>query len=320
MTRLFTLKLLGVAVSAACLAVIATRFSWSGFATAVADVRGTWLVLAALAVVGSVTTRATRLGLLLGRGLSPWRACFRATVAGYVGNWLLPARAGEVMRVAMLSKLADIPAARCLILCLVDRLLDLAMLIVMGAVVLSAFDSGIISAWAVLALLGGGTLIVGQLMVFARFGHRWHDALVRFGQRGAPWRAAIPRFHAQLLEGVRLMASPGFFLPAAAVSLGAAALDVLAAYAVLSAFGWGLPLFAALVVQVCIYLGGMLPSAPAALGVYQAACVVSLALFGVAESPALAFSLLMQGTLLSMILLLATPELFFRFRGWARRA
>jgi|GEM_PF-6077375 len=60
------------------------------------------------------------------------------------------------------------------------------------------------------------------------------------------------------------------------------------------AMGWSLPWDAALVVWVVVAIGISLPTAPAYIGVYQAACIIALAQFGVDATPALAFALASQ--------------------------
>lgn len=57
------------------------------------------------------------------------------------------------------------------------------------------------------------------------------------------------------------------------------------------AFNWELPLMAAFTVVCVLVIGIMIPAGPGFLGTYQAAIVTALAVFGVAQSDALAYSL-----------------------------
>ena len=56
---------------------------------------------------------------------------------------------------------------------------------------------------------------------------------------------------------------------------------------------------------VFLALGTSLPSAPGYAGVYQIACVLALALFGIGESPAVAYSIILQICVLATIAPLA---------------
>jgi len=60
------------------------------------------------------------------------------------------------------------------------------------------------------------------------------------------------------------------------------------------AFHFAVPFTAALVVFIFIGFGTALPQAPGMVGTYQYACVLALGLFGVAESDAFAYGLVLN--------------------------
>jgi uncharacterized membrane protein YbhN (UPF0104 family) len=81
----------------------------------------------------------------------------------------------------------------------------------------------------------------------------------------------------------------------------ATSVDYLAIWFGIRAMGWSLPPAAAVVVGILIAMGTMIPAAPGYLGIYQVACVLGLKLYGVSEAAALAFSIVLQVTVLSVI-------------------
>ena len=66
-----------------------------------------------------------------------------ALKAGYLGNNILPARAGELVRAAYLARKNNISASYALAVGLVERLMDLIALIVLGSFALSSI--GVVS-------------------------------------------------------------------------------------------------------------------------------------------------------------------------------
>ena len=63
---------------------------------------------------------------------------------------------------------------------------------------------------------------------------------------------------------------------------------------IMLAFGWKIPFEAGLTVGIFLLLGISLPSAPGFIGIYQVACVLALSLYGIEESLAVAYSIIMQ--------------------------
>jgi len=78
------------------------------------------------------------------------------------------------------------------------------------------------------------------------------------------------------------------------LNLCAMGLDCAGYWLVLRGFGWSLPVSAAVTVDVFLGAGASVPSAPGYLGIYQAACVLALRLYGIGETQALAYSIVVQ--------------------------
>lgn len=301
MRRRLTLAL-GFGLSIALLAWVFLRLDWALFVAAMARVQTGWVALAAAATAASIALRAQRWRTLAALDGGRRRDFFRAASIGYLGNFIYPLRAGEVMRVLALKQLVPgAPLGRSLATAAMDRAFDLVGVGVFLAVVLYAHG---VAALGRQAVHGATTLVLlacAAILVFVVTARLW-GPLVDMAARSLP--AAAGRWlrlgYRQALEAAEA-ASPGRLAAAFAASLLASLVDYAVVWCLLRAFGWEFGLLAAVTLGVFVQIGGALPSAPGLVGVIQVACVLSLALYGVAESAAVAFSVLYQLTLLMVV-------------------
>jgi uncharacterized protein (TIRG00374 family) len=259
---------------------------------------GARLALVALAcTIGSLSyfLRALRWRVLLSaRERLGTATVFWATMAGYLGNNFLPARAGELVRMVIISKSSALSKTYVLTTAVTERLTDAIVRVIASRLLLSGMQGK--PAWlegasttACVAGLAGAALIVAL-----RWSHRAVGRLL----------AALPvpahlrgRLHA-LLEHV---------------VLGFSALDNpvrLASFCGLTALIWiadavssmvlarALHLHMAFPVAVLLLtglgLGSALPSTPGYIGIYQFVAITVLPPFGFTRDEALAYNLVAQ--------------------------
>src|SRR5579885_305017 len=104
-----------------------------------AGVRADVLLLVMLGFTCSYFCRGLRWGVLLsGAGRMPTLTVFWATVTGYLGNSFLPARAGELIRTAMLARSTGVDVGYVLATAVTERVLDAGVLVLIGVVALTA--------------------------------------------------------------------------------------------------------------------------------------------------------------------------------------
>lgn len=176
-----------------------------------ADLAGVWRELAqgrigpiAIAVGMTLVTyglRALRWQYLLA-ALGPTRftSAFRATVIGFAANFLLPARAGEFIRPYVLSRHETIRATSAFATVVLERVFDMAAVLVLFAVFALTADPALRRSDPALfraAQVGGLTAAAGTLALLAIFfvlaGHP--DAIGRMSaavERRLPPRLAKP--------------------------------------------------------------------------------------------------------------------------------
>lgn len=252
----------------------------------IAGVRWAWVVPAVACDTLGYLVQGARWALLLrpaGRV-----GALRATQAVYAGlfvNEILPMRVGEVVRSWIVAGWLKVPILRIVPSMAAERLFDGLWL---GAYI------GIVAIFVTLPetliraadILGASVLAAAALfLVLILWPQRAPSAAPR-APRGRLARG-LTRLRA---EALLLGHSPAFYL-ALAVSALPQALEALAFWFVLRAFGIPLSLWAGLAAALILRLGTVIPSAPGNVGTWQLICVLALTLLGVDKQRAAAFSL-----------------------------
>src|SRR6266478_360304 len=263
-----------------------------------------WLLLLTI-VVATITfpVRAIRWRLILrdadGRPFH-WMPLWHATTIGFMANNLLPARAGEFARAYVASRQLPVRFTTSLGSIAVERVFDALVMLGLMAVAIAApsfpahtlVGGRSLSAIAASTALLFGVLLVMALLIANRPGP-WLVLVERVSRRVLPVRAAdrVVRIFDGVIEGLAVLKSPGRFAGVVLWSL-VLWLKNAAAFAIcFRAFGLHVPLEAALLLQGIIGFGVAIPSTPGYGGVFEAATLLTLQLYGVDSSLALAYAL-----------------------------
>jgi len=252
-----------------------------------------WLVPAFVVLVAAVYVRAVRWWSLYDRGRRPPIGdVIQALLVGYFFNNVLPLRAGEAARIVALHRAAGTSRVESAATAVLERAYDLIVLLLLLFVILPWLPDVTwlrAAAWLLAVLVVVVTIVVA---VLARFGTRPLELLVR------PL-ARLPLLGAERLEWGALNLDRGLAgLRHTRVALGAALWTIaswllvgLSAWLVLLGFDLGLSPVAGLFVVITINLALVLPSSPAAIGVFEAATLLALDAYGVGRSEALSYAL-----------------------------
>ena len=233
----------------------------------------------------------------------PFGPLWRATAIGMMANNLLPLRMGELVRAYALSKEDTQPRVEFsagLASLFVDRVFDAVIVLVLmvGAMFAPGFPRDAIvagkpaSAWAI----GGATLaaiVAGGLYTIVFFPKQFEAifaAVVRtFSPRLAERGVAMMDSFA---NGLRVLRQPRLFVSILFWALLLWLAQALGFYLMFFAFGIHAPFSAALFIQGLIVLGVALPAAPGFVGVYEAAAIAGLSLYGVSHETAVAWAII----------------------------
>ncbi len=286
--------LLGIAVSAVLLVWLFWNVDLRAVAARLADTRWGWLAVSVALNLASLWARAVRWRFLFPQRARPTHL-FNAVMIGYMGNNLLPLRAGEVLRVYVVTRRGQRFWTTVTTL-VVERALDGLAVGIVLAFVFFQIPTPHEVAWALEVFVG---LVLTMIVV-----------LVAIVAAPLPFRILIrsltyrwPGIERRLLvvfdtmsDGLQGMRRPRQLLPTALWSVAIWALIVLSVWAGFRAASLELPMAAALCVIAFIGLGVSLPSSPGFIGVIQAATVLALSFFDVGKADALGYSLLLHAS------------------------
>ena len=256
-----------------------------------------WWIAASLIPFGlGNVARALRWRSLFAQDRRPSaRAMTNAMMVGYLYNNIMPARVGEAARIVVLTQRSNTPPVEIVGTVLVERLYDvLAILVIFFAAEpwlphVSWFGA------AALAALVLAALIIAVATMLAVYGDRPLRLLLRPLKRLSLFSGErLERTIAELTHGLSGLRHPRLALEAFAWTIAAWLLTALCAYFVSLAFHLHLPFSAGLLVAVAVGLSMILPSPPAAVGVFEGATLIALRAYGVPASSALPYAVVLH--------------------------
>jgi uncharacterized protein (TIRG00374 family) len=288
-------------ITLACLAVLVSGVNLSELEQAAWKTDYAWLSLALGVGAATIVTKGLRWSILYPAWARPSAAlAISGLAAGQVANWAVPWRLGEVLRVGLAStpepELRGRSVAAGTGVLLVEKMLDAAMLLatVVILVVVVGAPSWLSITAVVTALVGfgAGIGIAIQLKRGSSPPH-WIAATKVWLARRLPQSAARLLDNASSVsEGLSSWLTMKIVIVAVVWSLLSWGLGALINYMVFLSAGINPTpaIAAALAVLVAVYGAAVLPSLPGRLGVFQYACVIALAPFGIQVEQALVFS------------------------------
>jgi uncharacterized protein (TIRG00374 family) len=256
-----------------------------------------WWLIPALAAFGlGNVARALRWRSLFPAGRRPPRGTtLNAMMIGYLYNNVLPARAGEAARVLVLTQRSSSPPVEIASTVVLERLFDIVGILVLfflaqpwlphvgwfGAAALASIVLAVVIALAAAAL--------------AVYGDRPLRFLLRPLRRLRPFsEARLEGAVADVVHGLSGLREWRVALEALLWTLGAWLCSMLCAYLLMIGFHLQLSFAAGVLVMVAVGLSMILPSAPAAVGVYEGATLIALGAFGVHHSVAFPYAVLLH--------------------------
>lgn len=250
-----------------------------------------WLAVSLLVLALAVLVRGVRWWVLFLPETRPGLgAVTSASLVGLAVNSVLPMRAGEAARVIALGRRGT-SKVESLATVAVERVLDvlcLLLLVIVAAPVLPDL-SWIGAAVALAAALAAA--LVAAAVAFAVWGDRPVHALARlFGRLPFIGEEQIEHAGEGLARGFAGLRHGRIALSAAFWTAVSWLLTSLSFWLATLAFDLDVPLDAGLLVLAAVGLSLIVPVAPGALGVFEAATVVALGAYGVSREDALSYA------------------------------
>jgi glycosyltransferase 2 family protein len=255
-----------------------------------------WLIAALIVFALGTLARALRWRSLFAPGRRPpVGVVTNAMLVGYLYNNIMPARAGEAARVVVLTQRTSTPPVEIVGTVVLERLYDvLAILLIFFAAEpwlphVSWFGVAALAA-IVLAVLIGVTALV-----LAVYGDRPLRLLLRpLGGLSLFSGERLEHTLTELTNGLSGLRRLAPALEAFIWTIAAWLLTALCAYLVIVAFHLRLPFACGVLVAIAIGLSMILPSPPAAVGVFEGAALVALVAYGIPHSSALPYALVLH--------------------------
>lgn len=259
-----------------------------------------WFTAAIAVTTAGFALRALRWGVLLTplRAHTSFRSRFAAVTIGFMGNNLLPARAGEFARVFAFSRMEPVTVSGALGSLVVERFLDGVMILTLLAVVLLSpgFPSEVtVGGRPVGDAVGGASLILLGVMTPVLLVLFWPKGVIRMAERltariPSPRADAVVKGLEAFLDGLRALRDPRLLLPALAWSLVFWLWHSWSFWLGFRAFGIDADFKAALFLNAVLAFFVAVPSSPGFFGTFHAGAVVGLTVYGVPEDRILSFA------------------------------
>jgi uncharacterized protein (TIRG00374 family) len=249
-----------------------------------------WPLLLAVAATGATyVVRALRWQYLLAPiGPTHFSTAFRTTVIGFAATFLLPARAGEVIRPYLLARREGLNATAAFATIILERLLDLITVLLLFAwFVLTAAPDAVSGDPAQFARvkLGGlaaaGMALAGSAVLFTLAGHPERMGRLALSvERVLPTRLAhaVARFVETFAQGLAVMRQPRRMVIALALSVPLWLAIAFGIWLTSQAFHITFPFQASFLVTTLLVVGVAVPT-PGAVGGFHLAYQIAAEVF-----------------------------------------
>jgi uncharacterized protein (TIRG00374 family) len=223
----------------------------------------------------------------------------------YMGNTVLPLRGGEVLRITLLSKRANAGVREVLGSVIAERILDVATLAVLFAVLTWSGVDGAPTG-KIAAYVAAGLVLLAAALLFAYLVLRRRGRFDTFADRVRPYAHASRLFaHA---EGFTLAGMSGLIW----------LLEGLTVMLVGRSLGIHLGLLSALLTNVIATLASAIPAGPGFVGTYDGGILLGLHAAGVNGGAATGFLILVRFIVFVPVTIVGLVVLVVRYGGLRR--
>jgi uncharacterized protein (TIRG00374 family) len=267
-----------------------------------------YLIPALVLYFVGVGVRAVRWHFLL-RSIKPISSgsLFRTVVIGYMANDILPARMGELVRAYVLGQQERVSKAATLVTIVVERVFD--GLTMLTFIVLASFSLNLGDPTLAARLQVVGVVFIAAILALAllagmpRRVERGVGILVRM-LPSPSLRERVVGLTGALLDGLGALRSPADSLAVFALSVIAWTCETGMYLLIAWGFGIVLPFAVFLLAASFANLVTIAPSTPGYVGVFDAPIVYTLTLFGINQSLATSYTLVLHAALYLPVTLL----------------
>jgi hypothetical protein len=214
---------------------------------------------------------------------------------GYFANMIYPARAGEIIRMISIHRYVGMTQGKAISSVIIDRIADISVIGVFIVILLLQHAAGFSWGAGFLLFVLAFFLLSVSLFLFIFYGDKFQGKIFFLVKKCPEWIATrMLLWYSEAYEGVQTLRNKYCVFIIVTLSFIVFLCDSLALYTFMLGFGWVLPFTAAFYLAIFLQAGSVLPSAPGYIGIYQIACVLALRIFGIDDSAAIAYSIVLQ--------------------------
>ena len=227
----------------------------------------------------------------------PVAPLWHAIAIGFAANNTLPFRAGELLRVAAVSRLGRVSFPTALSSLAVERVLDALIVIGMLGVglVLAHFPPDVTIGNTPIATTATRVGAVCLVALLAAIAAAWRRdlalSLLRRVVGHGPIGEKIHHFIDRLLAGLKALRDPRRAIPVISWTVALWLVNATAFYVAFLAFDMDVPFSGALVLQGLLMIGIAAPQAPGYAGGFEVPIILTLGLYSINKDAALAYAL-----------------------------
>jgi hypothetical protein len=308
---------IGLIISVVCIVYFISGIDWRKVWLITESAQYLWLIPATIVLFGSFYLRAVRWQIFMDpiRHL-PVKRLFPSMMIGFMGNSILPARLGEFIRPYVLGKKENISISATLATVVIERIFDGICLLFLLAIVLLFFapklatNTDVFISLPKIQVISYSFLAVNiAILIFLYLLKKYPEksvAVVKkiFGFLPTRWLDKLAHLLLSFVAGLQFLHQPKQIILATLYSFAVwitVALEVLLIQYVFHLNT--LPLSAPIFIMVIIAFGVMLPSAPAYIGPYHAACRGAMRLLGVDVNTAIGFSVILHASQVILVVI-----------------
>lgn len=252
------------------------RIEWHAVVESLRHARLSLVLLAASINLVHLWCKSERWRVMLSpvAKVSPFRLYYYL-IMSFAASAVLPARAGEALRVYLLRRRDGVPVSASIGIAVVEKLFEVVGILIVVAPLPLLLPLPTWASTTVAVVVAGGIGGTIAAVLIARHGSR--------AAAGSRW--------AQVVSGAQFLRRPSLVVGATAWSVLAVLIDAVEVWLVLVAVGVHVPWPTPALVLLTLNIAIAVPSTPAQLGAFEAGAVAGLNAVGVPLAPALAFAL-----------------------------
>ncbi|MCP4219181.1 MAG: flippase-like domain-containing protein [bacterium] len=291
-----TLKyLLGFLVTALALWLSFRNLDWDVLRKSVSQINVLWILLALVNTLFSVYLMGWRWQILLkSKAHIPLTDIFRFNIISQYLNIIIPARFGELLKAWLASRKYRLSGSYMLGTIVIEKIVESFTVVMLGvlAPLFYTFKTelkGYSVAVAIFIIL----IPMISLVIWKRDTVRkWLVRIAAFFP--GKLKIRLLNFLDRGMEAFGLLKSASMSLKIVCITLLVILSQVITNLILFKAFGLNLHFFEALILQLVLIIGMAIPSVPGKIGVFEYTVILGLSMFGVDESTALSYGLMLH--------------------------